>query len=299
MEADFRLRALERYTADLDAAIARHSPPVPSEDMPVRLHDLVVAHDHAACRTELYFSPTTKCLVHGPDAVRFVLALVEHLLQPCETVAALETAHFRRVMPSNLRLEARVRGAGEAPPAAGEACVTGTLRTSAGRRIDYRGLLLPDAPIAEESAHNACAMAALMPLRWIVADGHDAVRLSLPADAPWLAQLDQSGSFALFMLVELLGLLTALKPAGSTATHLSVGVSGLPVPQRLGSLLRDGVTLEYARLVDRAVQRAPDLTTLPFRFRFREFQPEPGFGRMAITGLPIAALIAHGARAGR
>lgn len=299
MEADFRLRALERYTADLDAAIARHSPAVPCEDMPVRLHDLTIEADIATCRTELHFSPATKCLVHGPDAVRFALALIEYLLARDETIEVLETVRFRRVMPSNLRLEARVRWLGEGVPAAGDACITGTVRTGKGRRIDFRGVLISDAPVSEESAHNVCALAMLMPMRRVTIDGHAGVCLSLPPDAPWLARLDASRAFASFLLVELLGLLGGFRPAGSTATHLYVGLSELPVPERLGSLLRSGITLEYALLADRAVQRTPELRIVPFRFRFREFQPEPSIGHIAITGLSIPALIAYGAREGR
>jgi hypothetical protein len=296
MEADLRLQQLNLYAAELDLAIAHHGAPVPSERMPVRFHELeLVPGVSVSARTELFFSPTTKSVVHGPDALRFALTLAEQLLEPGEEVEELETAHWRRVMLSNLRLEVRVRGEGDAAPAAGsdpESCVLGTVRTSAGRRLDYRGKLLPGHPIFEESGHNACAMEMLRPLDWTRVDGRDAIRLKLAPEEPAFAQLNASRAFGMFMLVELLGLLTGLKSPGTTATHLSVKIQGLSVPERLGDLFRAGVTLEYEKLFDGAVERMAQTRTVPFRYRFSPFQRSLASGRMAITELSIPELMA-------
>ena len=301
LEADLRLQQVDAYAAGLETAIAGHTTPVPSERMPVRLHDLKFEPGvEASARTELYFSPTTKYIVHGPDVLRFVLALSEHLLRPGEDLEELEGAHWRRVALTNLRLTVRMRQPADGPSAFARndptASVLGTIRTTAGRRLDYRGETLAGYPIFEETGHNECAISMLRPLRWVQADGKDAVRLSVPSNAQCLAALNQSRAFGMFVLVELLGLLTGLKSEHTSSIHLSVKIEGLRVPERLGDLVQAGLTLEYERIFDQARQRLPHTRTVPFRYRFRPFQPEARDGRMAITDLSIPELIALSSR---
>jgi hypothetical protein len=293
LEADLRLQEVDAYAAELERMILSHTPPVPSERMPVRLHDLKIEPDlEVSARTELFFSPTTKCIVHGPDILRYAAGLAEHLLRPGEALEELEFAHWRRAVLSNIRLTVRAREPSATMAIDSTACVLGTLRTTSGRRLDYRGEVLPAFPIFEESGHNECALSMLRPLRWMTLDGHDALRLSLPTDAPWLEALNRSRAFGLFILVELLGLLTGFKAEQASATHLSVKIEGLPVPERLGDLFQQGLTLEYERVFEHARQRLPQTQTVPFRYRFRPFQQTPRRGLMAITELPISELIA-------
>jgi hypothetical protein len=228
--------------------------------------------------------------------LRFALCLAEHLLQPGEVLEELEVAHWRRVILSNLRLKVRARESDQKSSALYEgdptASVLGTIRTSAGRQLDYRGDVLPAYPIFEESGHNECALAALRPFNWVKLDGKDALHLALPPAAPWLDALNQSRSFGLFMLVELLGLLTGLKSGTASATHLSVKVEGVQVPPRLGDLFRTGIIVEYERILEQAVERFPHTWIIPFQYRFRPFQQKSRNGRMAVTELSIAELMA-------
>jgi hypothetical protein len=297
LELDLRLQQVNAYAAELDALIGRHTPPVPSERMPIRLHDLRIEPDlQVSARTELYFSPTTKYFVHGPDALRYALDLAERLLRPGEAFEELEVAHWRRIMLSNLHLSVRVRDPAHEAPAAMRSdpttSMSGTIRTTAGRRLDYRGEALAAYPIFEESGYNESALEMLRPLRWVKVDGRNALHLSLPATAPCLAALNRSPSFGLFTLAELLGFLAGLKTEHTPATHLSVRIEGLPVPDRLGDLFRTGITLEYERVFEQARQRLPHTRTVPFRYRFHPFQQEPRDGRMAITDLSISELMA-------
>jgi hypothetical protein len=134
-------------------------------------------------------------------------------------------------------------------------------------------------------------MSMLRPLDWVEANGKKALRLSLPSTSPYLEELNRSRAFGMFILVELLGLLTGFKAEQASAVHLSVKIEGLRAPDRLGDLFERGVTLEYERLLDQATRRWPHTQTIPFCYRFRPFQAEARHGRMAVTDLSIPELI--------
>ena len=295
LEARLRLQEVDGYASALQLSSDNAMRPTPSEDMPVVLRHVVVSATEASAVTELYYSPTTKSIAHGPDVLRFVLAIAAKLLEPGEDIAELLSAHWKNVVISNLWISVSLagpNGTSRSTEDQHKASVSGALQTSAGRTFEFLGVQLCDAPIFEESGHNGCAFELFLSSQPVTDNGVTARRMHLASDSPWREKLNNSRQFALFILAELIGLAVGYRPSSESQAHLSVKVNNLRVPERLGEAAVAGFTLLYERNFNAVRGCGSSLATIPYQYQFAPFQTMPSTGLMAVTTLTVPELMA-------
>lgn len=268
VELEFRLAAIDVHDVELDAAITVHERPSLPHEMAIELHELIlVASRRATARAGLFYSPEAKFNVHGPIMLFHVAALAELLLESGETIVALETVSFNRMVISHLRLTIVDATADELPPK--DAAIIGAFRLSSGRRLIFHGVPDREHPVAKRCWINRLAAA----LAFGKVDLDDAVyRFHTPNAVP--PELVPAGGLgmpsALMTVIDTLVMMMLSQHIHADETRLLLSIRELPISIAMLEELAIGTTIAFEPHTNRA-RRVGEMIVMPTDVRFGRF----------------------------
>ncbi len=295
LELDFRLREIDAYTETVEAIVTARDPLVPAHLMTARLEGLQLDGTRLAeARAPLFFSPESKHNVHGPIMIYHAASLAQHLLASNEEITALESAAFSKMVIHELHMTVYDPAGCDQTlhkHRSAEASVSGRFRTSAGRKLAFYGIAIPDRPVMMVVGFNAVALGAL-PEGFKNTRRGDTFRVVLNRSLPDAAMPSEQpdAAICLMCLLDALLLLMVSDEVTPDQTKLLVGLRDVPVLPNVAEALTSGVTVEIAALTDKARRWREDFLMIPVEAVFEPLHEKPIRLITAHTDLPYYRL---------
>lgn len=157
LATEIRLQKLDDYLVSLLPAVRREGAPLGWEALRPAFRHIQRGSVSVEAEVEMAFSPENHECVHGPSTLVAVGGLARRLLAAGERLAAIERVTYATPVRHRLRLS--VWDSAEAEPPAGEAALSGRLRTSLGRALEFTGVAVPERPLLIQRDYNALSLA--------------------------------------------------------------------------------------------------------------------------------------------
>jgi hypothetical protein len=185
LAGEIRLQKLDQYLVSLLPIVRREGGPFGWESFrpPIR----AFRRCGSACveaEVELAFSPENHECVHGPCTLVPVCGLARRLLVAGERLTAVERVTWTIPLRHQIRLRLwDAAQAAEAGRADQEVAVSGRLRTSLGRALEFTGVPLAERPLLVQRDYNGLSLALVAGSRFALGPEPDSVILELTDEA--------------------------------------------------------------------------------------------------------------------
>jgi hypothetical protein len=160
LAGEIRLQKLDQHLVSLLPMLADDGTSLGWESFRPALRALRLAPGQVEADVEMAYSPENHECVHGPITLVPVVRLARRLLASGERLATIERVTWTVPLRHRMRLHIAEASAGQ-PPAANSA-VSGRLRTSFGRALEFVGVPLTAHPLTIQRDYNrlSCGLVA-------------------------------------------------------------------------------------------------------------------------------------------